>query len=366
MIIESIQLKNFQGHLESNIELHPNVNAIVGESDAGKSSIIRFIKWLNTNRPTGDGYKNNKTAKSTEYGGKIIFSDTSIERRKSTKLNAYVINDVEELKAISTDIPREVSAALQLNDINIQSQHDSYFLLQESPGKVAKRLNELVNLDIIDHVLQQVNTTLRDTKRGVASVENSIGILEEKLTQFTHIPKAEKLIETLERDIKDQVITKNLIGELNYAVDKITSSEEEMEAVTEWLGIEKDLNIIISLINSRQESTTRVEELDTMVKELEEAEADIAECDVIVGCAHIADSIVEAAESYEVARKLKNDITVLVEHTSNSMSDLTVIEDNVREFVDDLAKILRIAKVCPICGKNMSAKDIEKHIGGLI
>ena len=51
--MKSIKLKNYQGHKDSSLELHPGVNIITGTSDKGKSSIMRSIEWVRTNRPLG-------------------------------------------------------------------------------------------------------------------------------------------------------------------------------------------------------------------------------------------------------------------------------------------------------------------------
>ena len=51
-----IQLRNFQGHKATNIELSDAINVLCGDTDAGKSSIIRALYWVCFNRPTGDGY----------------------------------------------------------------------------------------------------------------------------------------------------------------------------------------------------------------------------------------------------------------------------------------------------------------------
>jgi exonuclease SbcC len=44
-MIKSIKIQNFETHIKTHLDLHPGVNVIVGESDEGKSGIIRSIKW---------------------------------------------------------------------------------------------------------------------------------------------------------------------------------------------------------------------------------------------------------------------------------------------------------------------------------
>ena len=52
--LKQITLKNFQSHKDSTIQLDRGLNAIIGPSDSGKSAIIRAIKWVLYNEPSGD------------------------------------------------------------------------------------------------------------------------------------------------------------------------------------------------------------------------------------------------------------------------------------------------------------------------
>ena len=52
--IKRVTLENFQSHKHSVIDFDEQLNVIVGPSDSGKSAIIRGIKWVLYNEPTGD------------------------------------------------------------------------------------------------------------------------------------------------------------------------------------------------------------------------------------------------------------------------------------------------------------------------
>lgn len=365
-MIETIELNNFQGHKHSTIEFHPNVNAIVGESDAGKSSIIRFLKWISTNRPVGDGYKNLSTAKNDEYGGTITFEDTSVKRTKSNKVNSYTVDGVGELKAVKTDIPREVESALQMNDINLQSQHDAYFLLQQSPGSVAKRLNELVNLDIIDFVLGEVNTVLRDTKRNIKGVEYGIGTTKDKIAEFTHLPKIEKIVEKIETDLPEVDRLEEKIKQLNILIQSIEDAEEEVEEIDDWLKIETDVTVITKLVEEWDISSEKQNKLNTAIYTIKDTEKKQERCNVILTYEDTVDTLFKAAEGYKVAQKTKNGIVVCINTLNDSIRVLKTIDENLDDLKNKFISLLRSAKICPLCGKEMSERDLEKHIEGIL
>ena len=45
-MIKKISIKNFQSHINTEIELDPEVTIVTGDSNAGKTSVIRAIKWV--------------------------------------------------------------------------------------------------------------------------------------------------------------------------------------------------------------------------------------------------------------------------------------------------------------------------------
>jgi exonuclease SbcC len=52
-MIQSIVLRNFQAHKNTEISLDKGITAIVGSSDSGKTSILRAFYWVLQNKPSG-------------------------------------------------------------------------------------------------------------------------------------------------------------------------------------------------------------------------------------------------------------------------------------------------------------------------
>ncbi|HCU01288.1 TPA: hypothetical protein DIC62_00575, partial [Candidatus Nomurabacteria bacterium] len=56
-MLEQIEIKKFQCHDNSVINLAPGVNIISGSSDHGKTSVFRAIGLVKNNSPSGYRYK---------------------------------------------------------------------------------------------------------------------------------------------------------------------------------------------------------------------------------------------------------------------------------------------------------------------
>ena len=48
-MLKRLRIKNFQKHGKVDISFDPHVTCIVGDSDAGKSSLLRALHWFLTN-----------------------------------------------------------------------------------------------------------------------------------------------------------------------------------------------------------------------------------------------------------------------------------------------------------------------------
>src|SRR5690554_1875937 len=87
--IKRITLNNFQSHKYSSIELDERLNVIVGPSDSGKSAIIRGIKWVLYNEPSGDYFIREG---EKECSVTLEFSDNTILKRyRSKSKNQYIL-----------------------------------------------------------------------------------------------------------------------------------------------------------------------------------------------------------------------------------------------------------------------------------
>jgi len=207
-MIDKIQLVNFQGHLNTVLELDPHLNVIVGTSDAGKSSVIRFVQWLAEGRPLGDRYTRHG---ETEARGRIRLTDGTVIGRVKGKDSRYLLNG-EEFRAVGTTVPEPILNALNLSHVNLQGQRNIDFLLADSPGEVGRKLNEVVGLSDIDKALSFVASKIRVAENGAKVTERAIHSGTEALTKLHWVPAAEGSVESINQaysQIKTRKLAKN-------------------------------------------------------------------------------------------------------------------------------------------------------------
>lgn len=239
-MIELIRLRNFQGHTKSAIPLTEGVNVIAGRSDSGKSSIIRALGWLLRNRPQGGGdlYRHHAADKADRVSVSVEVDGAVITRFKQGSKNGYLLepeadHEPLELVAVRSDVPEEVAGLLRIHEDSVQGQHRPIFLLSDSPGDVARRLNEVCGLDIIDECLRSAGTL--DNRNASAIRETKIQIEkgERLLEQFPDLDALDARLRKVERWEQDRlqvVATLQTLRRVVREIGKIQSSMVKHEA----------------------------------------------------------------------------------------------------------------------------------------
>lgn len=191
-MIDKIEIRNFRTQVKQNIELSPGVTTIVGSSFAGKSTAVKTLKWVATNKPAGDSIINwdadKAVARITVDGSKKVV------RKRGKGINLYKLNK-KKFTAFGSDVPPDIANLFNMADINFQGQFDAPFWFCETAGEVSRQLNAIINLEIIDNTLFNIAAQLRKTKIV-------IGITQDKLKLAIERKKNLGYIKNLNNDFK--------------------------------------------------------------------------------------------------------------------------------------------------------------------
>lgn len=282
-MITLLKIRNFQSHHKSILKFHHGVNAIIGNTDSGKTAIFRAFNWLTGNSFTKVNFR-------SYWGGrtsvKIVTSENNtIVRSTGKKGNSYSINGTL-LKAFGKTIPVEVTDILNIKDINYQSQHSPPFMLSNTAGEVARMLNKFANIDIVDSSQLNATRSVRYINDSITELKEQISIHKEKLLKFNFIPGLEKdvsILEDLDSKLqqleKEKIYLSRLIQQrskidtkhLNFDIDKVEKQLKEL--VQEKENLDKKIetqNKLDKLINSIEIEMTSLKNSETIKKEIED------------------------------------------------------------------------------------------------
>jgi exonuclease SbcC len=250
------------------------VNCIIGNSDAGKSAILRAIRWVLFNRPSGESFRSwwGGTTKAT-----IFTNDQKITRIRG-KQNGYFLNG-KLLEAVRSDVPDEVSKALNMSEINIQRQHDKVFLFSDSPGEVARHFNEIAHIDDIDYATKNIQSWIRKTNQEIEVTNNQITNYTEDLKKYSNLESLEYQVSELEKldqrkqeiETKVKVIT-NLITRssvLDSLIERVQNKLKHKDVVNTCLGLYKALETTTEQKNGIIKAVKQLKSINIKQKELQ-------------------------------------------------------------------------------------------------
>jgi len=358
-MIKSLGIGNFQSHKETDLEFSEGVNIIVGPSDSGKSSILRAINWPINNRPSGEAFKSNwegETFVDLELDNEVVIS------REKGKDNLYVISGHEgkepvEFKAFGQGVPDEIKQELQMSEINIQYQLDAPFLLSNSPGEVARYLNNIVKLDKIDSSLSNISKWLRqeqgDLKRGIIYLTE----LKDQERQYNWLDQADGQLTNLEGLIGQISDKNNKSTDLLYIINNISDINIEKVKIQLVLKAELQLIKLQTLEAEILKIRASKEKAISLYRDLENIDSRL--CNIRI--------LTDLSPKIEPLLTLNRDIDKLTDKAENleglidDISDIQTkkihrgqqLEMMQKEF-DDL-----MPDTCPLCGQGI--KPIAKR-----
>jgi len=243
MTLKRTKLKYFQSWKDQEIDFDPGFNAIIGNSDAGKSALERAFRWVFFNRPSGDDFVSWLLPKGKSTFVKLLFDDFSLTRKKGKEVNCYKVND-KVFDVVKTDVPEDVRDILNVKDFNILPQHEKYFLIQNSPGDRAKILNKAVGLDVIDKVFDYLNSESLRVNRELKTVTSEKENVVKKLREYEDLDEISSLLNDLKvrADSLAENSSKLMQGEKAY--ESHQENRREIKRLQGWLKIESEYSLI--------------------------------------------------------------------------------------------------------------------------
>ena len=336
-----IEIKNFQSHKNTTLEFDKGVNVICGETDNGKSAVIRAIRWVVENQPQGTEKINSNWNEDFKepLSVKLYTEKGYVERIRDKKRNGYNIckNGEKEivLDAIGKCVPKEVTDFLNVSDVNFQFQLDPPYLLTKSSGEASKYLNEIVHLDSIDKIMSIADSDKRQLSSEQKIVEADIKKLEEGLKNTEWIDEADNLCKRTEK--------------LYEIVNNINEQCAELElSIVAYKGLES--------------SKIDLTEHNKLIKEIEDITIpDTKELEDSIFNYNLYDSqIVDLSEAKKLVIDIDSIIITDTKELEDSISQYSELSNNVQQYEKELVELRDcLPSICPLCGNELDKEKLE-------
>jgi len=293
-MITKVEIKNFESHAHTVIDLHNGFNVIHGTSNVGKSAILRAIAlcaygtWLNSE----DEKKN--VSSSVRHGEAFcdirIETDDGcwVETRKGKGISEWVVFDGKEEKSYKKakdqgPVKAREVLGFEVKEIgklklrlNWADQRDKHFVIDEiegesaSPSVIASIFDEVAGLIGCEEVIVSVaQDKLKYSKeiKGLDSkkkeLESNIAELGDVKAEQAKLDELESLLDSIEKKQKEVETLSTLSEDLDSVLDEITANKTASEKIAEFLT---NTNFV-SLIDEWQDLCKKKKAIDEIVIE---------------------------------------------------------------------------------------------------
>lgn len=338
--IKKVILKNFQSHKHTVIEFDNRLNVIVGPSDSGKTAILRGIRWVLYNEPTGDYFVREGEKESSVT---IVFNNgIKVIRTRSKSKNTYTLYDSKGKETVfegfGTTVPEEIIDATEIHkilldrdvakSINLSDQLEGAFLLSERPSIRSNSIGRLVGVNIIDDALRE---TLRDSRNlsvNKKNIEEQLTDLRKELSQYEYL---DEIILKLEKvnSIKEIISEKsNKLDKYKILLTKLLDIKNDKQKT---LGVLEELSYMDMLAKIIDNITKKITKYDYFKNKLYSINTVIYNKDKNIMIVSSLKNIAEAEKNLNNINSLINR-TLQLSNYSNKLKELK-FEINNNNFI---------------------------------
>lgn len=357
--IKQLHIQNFQSHKDTTLDLLNGLNTIIGESDKGKSAVIRAIRWVILNDPQG----NNMVRQGTkECSVTITLSDeTKITRtkklsgkKKITSKNTYTIEypngDISENENFGVDSIPEVMDACGVKILKIDKdlveipnflfQLDPPFLISSNGSQRSKTIGKLINANLFDSSIRDIKADILDINKKVKEKSSEYEALNENLKQYDDLEEEEKKLSKIGEFITQAEKVEKNIDTLKRYITSLQNIKLQkskcVEVINTLSNIEK-AQLNIKDLELKHKESLNLQKTSSSLKSINNNKNLLK--NTISNLAHIEEAekintnLINTIDKLSKIKLLKNKIDFLSNNNKNLKITLTKLQniDNVNE-----------------------------------
>lgn len=353
-MVEKLTIKNFQSHERSVLNFHPGVNVIVGPSDSGKSAILRALHWLIYNRPSGEAFRRIDSG-ITKVIGK--FDDFILSRIRSDSSNDYLLKvgkSRERFSSFGVAVPEMIREILRMDDVNFQGQFHPPFMLSSSAGEVARELNRIANIDVIDTGFKNIISMVRRTESTITSLNDQKKEQEEELIKYKGIQKLSKRIARLIKLNRSMIKKEEEIEEIKRKALRLVTIKKKLKKHKKLVTLESQIISLSEDHDNLISISIEISKIFMLIKRLKSSKRQLDK----------NKKITELHKKVETLSKLSDDkesIESKIDSLRSIVKKLVSIDQEISEqeyIIEDLHSQLDEAypDICPLCNQPMKGK----------
>lgn len=344
--IKQVRIQGFQSHIDSTFTLSPGLSIITGPSDAGKTAIIRALRWLAFNEPQGEAFihavrdgDGNLVSQAEQATVTVELDDGTVISKTRRKGKTIYTHSAYADPWEKAELPLEIKETLGLHKqqygdnfetcLNFAYQLDPPFMLSETGSTGAKILGKLAGTEVVDKAIGAVVKQTHQTREIIRQSEKAIGQYDVELLEFLHTE------EHLER------------------VEDLTKQYSAVEAKIKSIGQLAELGKRYSTYRVRRDEAyatlIQLESVPTLVASLEKVDSIYDKLQQVKGL----------AKAFWDSVHKRTDLRTKLKRLSE-VPELAVDLQQIQKDND------RLYKLQTVTGRHTTAKNDVERLGGIL
>lgn len=339
-----VKIKNYQRIRQAKLEFIPGLNVIVGQSNNGKSAIIRAIETAiyNISREGHVTLGETKSLVGIQYNGHEVIwrRDTDSASQVTYRVDGKVYSKLGKGQ------PQVVKDALgifevEINDrkfkVNFSKQMAYPFLLDSTPSELFKFIVQSSEEDNVIDVLNTMRSDVNEIASNVKKYEearNELGkAYNREVQKFKQrkplIPYCSQIIE-MDSDVKKLKALKDSIEtyeKCKYVITKSTEDLEKIESVKD--GLVSQIEELRKKIESWVSLKKTVDDYESIIKEISVVEEELKESKGLIYNLSDLDLYKVQYEEIEVKSVRQKELSKTVQRYETLQLDLNVYNEDL-------------------------------------
>lgn len=354
-----IHIVNFQSIEDVSFEIpEKSFTCIVGPSNIGKSAIRRALECLMYNNSDASFIRNGEKSCSIE----VTFGDGSVIKWYRDKKTAGYIIDGDDFTKLAGSVPdvlidkgyKELLINKDKYQVQIASQFNNIFLLNETGGKVTEVLSNLGNLNRIIKSNKSCQTDLKLNKNRLSVRREDVISAKEKLKSYKGLDDQRQLVAVLKSHLKEIKETKDKIN----TIKKIETSLNKAVAIVKILRPSKDIEV-----TSFDLDLNKVTNLNNLLKKLTRSQKLVDSYEPIKNVSNISLDI--SAENLNTLKLLLPKLDAYNKKQTHfaKLLEIPKIDFNLKEEYDQYLKMITYSKKLEVAKNKI---DLYKNLTSVI
>jgi len=233
-----VKIKNYQSLESVKLEIG-GLTLIKGESDIGKSAVVRSINGLVKNSISKTQVQSGKNATSveivTERGSvSIARTKTSSAKYSIKPINGDEIVHTKTGKIVPPEVfdmlgihPHELDSDVSIIT-NISPQFGGQFPIDQSSSVISKLLGRISNLNVVFSAIRLLNAEDASKRAEQTALETIIGMKKRQINQFDKVPIQRQCLDILAAKEKEITRLKDTVTSMSILVKDLREIKESL------------------------------------------------------------------------------------------------------------------------------------------